>query len=100
MMWCLRKPTSLYLPSRQHGPRESVKMKKWREPFVAWRMAGGGGRYLLTPTLVNLYVVALEVGGARCLERLRPLRESLQALLLNDGRTAGVRPREGHHHRR
>ena len=35
MMWWRRKRVSLNLPSRQHGPRESVKMKKWREPFVA-----------------------------------------------------------------
>ena len=33
--WWRRKSTSLYLPSKQHGPRESVKMKKWREPLFA-----------------------------------------------------------------
>eukprot|EP00965_Chrysotila_dentata_P174926 5775196-Pleurochrysis_carterae.AAC.2 len=35
MMWWRRKSTSLYLPSRQHGPRESVKIKKCLEPLVA-----------------------------------------------------------------
>ena len=35
MTWWLRKSVSLYFPSRQQGPRESVKMKKCLLPFVA-----------------------------------------------------------------
>ena len=36
MTWWAKNSTSLYLPSMQHGPRESLKTKKWNRPSVAF----------------------------------------------------------------
>ena len=60
IMWCFRKPTSLYLPSRQQGPRESVKMKKWLEPLLLWK-AG-----LLAPSRCRHCCCAIAGPAAYC----------------------------------